>query len=144
MSEIKPGVINVWTDGSCQPNPGPGGWGYVIKYYDGSATMDNGHKRDTTNNRMELTAILHALQALEPEDEVIIHTDSQLVIGWLVKGWKRRQPEIQDLCARIHALSSQHAMDVTYEWVRGHNGDKYNEMADKMAKAARQFAAERS
>lgn len=126
--------VDIWTDGSCEPNPGPGGWSYVIKR-NGSTTMDNGGERQTTNNRMELTAVLCALAYLEDDDKAVIHTDSQLVIGWLSKGWRRKQPDIRKLCTKIDGLVRSRNLDVSYKWVKAHNEDKYNEMADKLAKA---------
>ncbi|MBM3935439.1 MAG: cyclic pyranopterin monophosphate synthase MoaC [SAR202 cluster bacterium] len=121
-------MIEIYTDGSCEGNPGPGGWGVVI--------LENGHKRTlsgraehTTNNRMEITAVLKGLELLPVGAEVIIHSDSQYVINSMTKTWKRNVNA--DLWARLDEEVKKRK--VTWRWVRGHNGDPYNEEADALA-----------
>lgn len=134
--------IQVWTDGACSGNPGPGGWGAVLIW--------NGHERElkggealTTNNRMELTAAAEALEALKRGAEVDLYTDSQYVRGgitsWL-KNWKRndwrtadRKPvKNADLWRRLDEACQRHK--VAWHWVRGHVGNEGNERADQLAR----------
>lgn len=136
--------VEIWTDGACSGNPGPGGWGAVLIW--------NGHERelmggetDTTNNRMELTAAAAALEALTRPSEVDLYTDSQYVRGgitqWMVN-WKRndwrtadRKPVKNiDLWQRLDAARQRH--DVTWHWVKGHAGTEGNERADELARRA--------
>lgn len=133
--------VEVWTDGACRGNPGPGGWGAVLRW--------NGHERHlwggeptTTNNRMELTAALRALEALKRHCVVDLYTDSEYlrkgILEWL-PNWKRRQwrtasrtpVKNADLWQLLDALSQQH--DVRWHWVKGHSGDPGNELADALA-----------
>lgn len=130
-------MIQIWTDGSCYPNPGPGGWGW--HRCDGK--QGYGGDINTTNNRMEMTAILKSLIELPRGQEVLIYSDSQYCIKGLTewrKGWKRKnwikkgEPMINrdlwiDLDQHVERLS------ITFEWVRGHNGNAGNEYADYLA-----------
>lgn len=136
-----PKVI-IYTDGSCSGNPGPGGWGAVLIFGENKKTVAGGSK-NTTNNRMELTAVIEALSALKRPCEIELHSDSQYFInamtkGWLEswqkKGWVKadKKPVLnRDLWERIIEETSKHEM--TYVWVRGHNGDEYNELCDFLA-----------
>lgn len=136
-----PKVI-IYTDGSCSGNPGPGGYGAVL--ISGNAQkMLSGGDANTTNNRMELTAVIEALSVLKYPCEVELHSDSQYFINAMTKGWLKswqskgwiksdKKPVLnRDLWERIIAETSKHKM--TYIWVRGHNGDEYNEICDRLA-----------
>lgn len=134
--------VAIWTDGACSGNPGPGGWGAVLVW--------NGHEKElsggdaaTTNNRMELSAAIAALEALKRPSVVDLHTDSQYlrggITGW-IKGWKRngwltrdRKPvKNVDLWQTLDALTAKH--DVKWHWVKGHAGHDANERADQLAR----------
>lgn len=135
--------IEIYTDGACKGNPGPGGWGVLLK----SGTVEKelfGGERETTNNRMELMAVIQALQALKRPCHVVLHADSQYVLkginewltGWKAKGWKTaaKQPvKNVDLWQQLDALVSQTEHKIEWIWVRGHNGDQGNERADALA-----------
>ena len=119
----------VYTDGSCNPNPGPGGWGFVSIDPDGD-WMVNGGEADTTNNRMELTAIVEALKFHASAKTITIYTDSKLCLMCAQKLWKRKKN------ADLWALYDRAASGKTILWrkVKAHRGDKYNEMVDLLAK----------
>ncbi len=133
--------VEIWTDGACKGNPGPGGWGALLR----SGTHERelfGGTRDTTNNRMELTAVIEALASLKKRCRVIVHTDSQYVkLGvtewlpmWIRRGWKtsgNKAVKNADLWRRLAELASGH--DIDWRWVRGHAGDAGNERADALA-----------
>jgi ribonuclease HI len=132
----------IWSDGACSGNPGPGGWGAILEW-NGHRKELKGGEANTTNNRMELTAAIHALSALKAPSAVDFHTDSQYlrggVTGW-IKGWKRngwrtsdRKPVKNiDLWQKLDALAAQH--DVKWHWVKGHSGHDENERADELAR----------
>jgi ribonuclease HI len=135
--------VEIWTDGACSGNPGPGGWGAILKF--GARVKElSGGEALTTNNRMELCAAIAALEALKRPCEVDLHTDSQYlrqgVTNWL-SGWKRngwrtadRKPvKNEDLWRRLDAATERHAIE--WRWVRGHAGDEMNERADELARA---------
>jgi ribonuclease HI len=133
--------VEVWTDGACKGNPGPGGWGALLRYGDREKELFGG-ERLTTNNRMELTAVIEALASLKRRCRVVLHTDSQYVqLGitewlpnWMRRGWKtadRKPVKNADLWRRLHQLSEQH--DVHWRWVKGHAGVDGNERADELA-----------
>jgi len=134
--------VSIWTDGACSGNPGPGGWGAVLRYGEREKELKGGEAL-TTNNRMELTAAIEALESLTRPCVVSLHTDSQYVrggiTGWL-EGWKRngwrtseRKPvKNEDLWRRLDAAAAKH--DVDWLWVRGHAGDPDNERADVLAR----------
>jgi ribonuclease HI len=135
-------TIEIWTDGACSGNPGPGGWGALIRIGDASRELHGGEAA-TTNNRMELTAAISALESLPEGSRIILHTDSQYVKDGLTKwihGWKRngwrtadRKPvKNQDLWIRLDTAA--HTRHVDWRWVRGHNGDEGNERADALAR----------
>lgn len=135
--------VEIYTDGACKGNPGPGGWGVLLK--SGSTEKELfGGELGTTNNRMELIAVIMALEALKRPCHVILHADSQYVLkgmtewlaGWKARGWKTaaKQPvKNVDLWQRLDALvaSTEHKID--WRWVKGHNGDPGNERADELA-----------
>jgi ribonuclease HI len=133
--------VSIYTDGACRGNPGPGGWGALLKFGEHEKQLWGG-ALDTTNNRMELTAAIEALAALSEPCEVDITTDSVYVkdgitrwlSGWKLKGWKTasKQPvKNQDLWRQLDALVAQHA--VRWHWVKGHSGHPENELADQLA-----------
>lgn len=129
----------IYTDGACKGNPGIGGWGAIMIFGDKTKEI-NGYAPDTTNNRMELTAVIEALKAIKRHCEIIIYTDSQYVQrgmtewleGWFKKNWKNvKNP---DLWQELAKLAAQYSIE--WRWVRGHSGDKYNERADELANLA--------
>lgn len=125
----------VYTDGACVPNPGKGGWGAVIVQPDGTIRkISGGSSGQTTNNRMEMTAVLMGLRELRDADhQVIVRSDSELVIKTLKGAYRRR--ENLDLWRQIdHELARFRS--ISFEWVRGHDGNHYNEMADRLANQA--------
>ena len=141
-------TVNIHTDGSCHGNPGPGGWAAVILTpAGGNLTLRDGEPR-TTNNRMELTAVIRALKALENmpwtnSEDIVVHTDSKYVCdafqqnwiwNWQRNGWRtaKKQPVLnQDLWEELIPLAGQHG--VAWEWVKGHSGDHWNELCDQIA-----------
>lgn len=123
--------LKVWTDGACSGNPGPGGWAAAWEE-NNEVKVISGYHPTTTNNRMELTAVLQVISKKE-NIHLIIHTDSLGVINWLTNNWKRSDPHIQSLCATIeHQARNAH---VTYSFVhvKGHHGDPMNELVDSAA-----------
>lgn len=134
----------IFTDGSSVPNPGPGGWGAVWVVDGEAVAQDHGHDPDTTNNRMELTAIIRGI-ALVPEGRpVTLWTDSKLAVdtltqwaaGWERRGWKRKSGPIQnlDLVREAYALVGARP-EVELRWVKAHAGNRWNEYADALASA---------
>jgi ribonuclease HI len=138
-------AITIYTDGGADPNPGPGGWGVVLIHpASGSVQELLGGEPRTTNNRMELTAAIRALEALRQPCRVEMRTDSQYLRrgitewlpGWIARGWRRQTGELQneDLWRRLAAAAAGH--EVKWKWVKGHAGDRHNERADQLASAA--------
>ena len=136
--------IDVYTDGGSRPNPGPGGWGVVILEDGGDSPRElSGGSDQTTNNRMELTAAIRALEELQGRGPVRLHTDSQYVRRgitqwldkWVAQGWKRKggKLENEDLWRRLADLDG--GRDVEWKWIKGHAGDRWNERADELASA---------
>jgi len=133
--------IDIYTDGACKGNPGPGGWGALLVMGEHEKEMFGG-ELGTTNNRMELKAVIEALNALTRPCEVVVHTDSQYVQkgisewihGWKARGWKTaaREPvKNADLWQALDAAQARHRVE--WRWVRGHNGHAGNERADALA-----------
>ncbi len=146
-------TIDIYTDGACKGNPGPGGWGVLLK----SATTQKelfGGELDTTNNRMEMMAVIEALSALKRPCHVKLHVDSQYVlkgmtewlVGWKARGWKTaaKQPvKNVDLWQRLDALVHGGEHKIEWYWVRGHDGDPGNEYADELANRGVEQALQR-
>jgi len=136
------GVVEIYTDGACSGNPGPGGWGAVLRYGSHGKELRGGEAAPTTNNRMELMAAIQALESLTKPSVVHLHTDSSYlrngILSWL-PGWKRngwrtanKQPvKNEDLWRRLDAAAARH--DVHWLWVKGHAGNPGNERADELA-----------
>ena len=134
--------IELFTDGACSGNPGPGGWGVVLRYGQHEKELSGGEK-ETTNNRMELTAAIEGLSALTEPCEVHLVSDSKYLIdgmtkgwarSWKSKGWKKSdgKPALNpDLWEKLLCLSEVHK--ITYEWIKGHAGHEYNEICDRLA-----------
>ena len=120
--------IVIHTDGACKGNPGPGGWGAVIEQNGGQVKL-SGSETQTTNNRMEMTAVIKGLEAVDASANVLISSDSTYVINTMTKGWKRKAN--QDLWDQLDRLVG--SRNVSWRWVRGHNGDRGNELADALA-----------
>jgi ribonuclease HI len=136
--------VEIFTDGACKGNPGPGGWGAVLRA-GGHEKELSGHSPATTNNRMEMTAVIEALNALKGPCEVKLHTDSKYVIdgitkwifGWQKNGWKNSQKKDvlnADLWQAL--LDAKRRHKVSWHWVKGHDGHPENERADKLASDA--------
>lgn len=124
-------AVVIYTDGACSGNPGPGGWGAVL-VWNGVVKEISGGELRTTNQRMELTAVIRALESLKRPCEVTVCTDSQYVAGTMTRGWKRKAN--LDLWTRLDELCRMHTVE--FEWVQGHAGNNYNERADRLARAA--------
>jgi ribonuclease HI len=140
--------VEIWTDGACKGNPGPGGWGAWLRSGNHEKELFGG-ERETTNNRMELTAVIEALASLRRRCRVALHTDSQYVqlgitqwlANWRRRGWKtadNKPVKNADLWQRLAELASRH--DVEWHWVKGHAGVVGNERADQLANRGVEFA----
>ena len=134
--------VVIYTDGACSGNPGPGGWGAILTS-DGRMRELNGGEAHTTNNRMELTAAICALEALKRPSEVELHTDSQYLrngvtqwlAGWKRNGWRtadKKPVKNEDLWRRLETAALQQTID--WRWVKGHAGHAMNERADELAR----------
>ena len=137
--------ITIYTDGACSGNPGPGGWAAILSCMGREKELSGG-ERETTNNRMELRAVIEALSALKEPCEVELWTDSQYIArainegwlaGWKRRGWRRKEGELKnpELWQRLDALLGEHK--VTVNWLRGHDGQEQNERCDALAVAER-------
>ncbi|MBP2310876.1 ribonuclease HI [Azospirillum soli] len=135
-------AVDIFTDGACSGNPGPGGWGAILRYGTVEKELYGGEPA-TTNNRMELMAAIQALEALKKPVKVRLYTDSEYVkngitkwiYGWKAKGWKtadNKPVKNEDLWKRLDAAKQQH--DIEFHWVRGHAGHPENERADALAR----------
>ena len=136
-------MIEIYTDGACSGNPGIGGWGVVILINNDQPILLNGGENETTNNRMELTAAIQALKHFEKKQSIKLITDSRYVkdgieswiINWKKNGWKtssKKPVKNKDLWIELDKLIAFH--DITWNWVKGHSGEKYNEKADFLAR----------
>lgn len=136
-------IVEIWTDGACSGNPGPGGWGAILVYRGREKDLSGGEQL-TTNNRMELMAAISALETLKRPCTVALHTDSQYVKGgitgwihgWKRNGWKtadKKPVKNEDLWKRLEAALARHTVE--WRWVKGHAGDVMNERADELARA---------
>lgn len=137
--------VTIYTDGACSGNPGPGGWGAILTY-NGHEKELSGGEAETTNNRMELLAVISALRALKEACKIELYTDSQYIEkamneGWLkswkAKNWKRKGGELKnvDLWQELDGLLSLHS--ITFRWVKGHADNNYNNRCDALAVAQR-------
>lgn len=135
-------LIEIYTDGACSGNPGPGGWGAIILYNNDSSTLSGGEKL-TTNNRMEITAIIKSLEMIEENSEIKIYTDSKYVINGItnwIKAWKendwissnKKVVKNVDLWKKLDLLVQKKI--ISWQWVKGHSGNKMNENVDKIAR----------
>jgi ribonuclease HI len=134
-------AVEIWTDGACKGNPGPGGWGALLKMGAIEKTLHGGEPL-TTNNRMEMLAVIEALGALKRPCKVLLHVDSQYVMkgmtewihGWKQRGWRtadKKPVKNADLWQRMEEEVAKHT--ITWKWVKGHAGDPGNERADLLA-----------
>ncbi len=142
---LQQGKVVIFTDGSASPNPGPGGYGAVLRYGEHRREISGGEPH-TTNNRMELRACIEALRRLKRPSEVVLYSDSRYLVesmnsgrvrGWHAQGWRNERGEKvknADLWAELLALCQRHK--VTFRWIRGHAGHPDNERCDRLAKAA--------
>ncbi len=137
-------MIYIYTDGACKGNPGPGGWGALLKYNQHKKEI-NGFSLETTNNIMELTAVIEALSIIKKTSDITIITDSNYVKdgitkwidNWKNKGWKtanKKPVKNKELWEKLDSLRNNH--NITWEWVRGHTGNPGNEKADELANQA--------
>ncbi|MES2605390.1 MAG: ribonuclease HI [Pseudomonadota bacterium] len=133
--------VTIYTDGACRGNPGPGGWGAVLQYGDKIRELHGGTSA-TTNNRMELTAVIEALQVLKRPCRITVLSDSKYVLqgisewlpGWKQRGWRTsaKKPVLNvDLWQTLDHLTTMH--EIKWQWVKGHNGNPGNERADELA-----------
>lgn len=139
-----PDTVEIYTDGACSGNPGPGGWGALLRYKGVEKELSGGEE-ETTNNRMEMMAAIQALEALKKTSSVDLYTDSEYLkrgvqewlAGWKSRGWKtadKKPVKNQDLWMRLDDILQKH--NVRFHWVRGHDGHVENERVDSLARAA--------
>ena len=135
--------VEIFTDGACKGNPGPGGWGALLRYNDTEKSLCGGEK-NTTNNRMELLAAIEGLKSLSEPCDVVLTTDSQYVrkgitqwmLNWKKNGWRtaaKKPVKNADLWKLLDEMNQQHTID--WRWVKGHSGHRENEIADHLANA---------
>ncbi|MCZ6886389.1 MAG: ribonuclease HI [Alphaproteobacteria bacterium] len=141
---METGIVEIFTDGACSGNPGPGGWGAILRW-NGTEKELSGGEAETTNNRMEMMAAIEALESLKRPVKARLHTDSQYLKGgitqwinnWKRNGWKtaaKKPVKNVDLWRRLEQAAAAH--DVEWHWVRGHMGHPENERADELARNA--------
>jgi ribonuclease HI len=137
-------IIHIWTDGACSGNPGPGGWGAVLRWGDHEKELSGGES-ETTNNRMELMGAIEALNAIKKPSKVKLHVDSKYVMdgatkwihGWKKNGWKtadKKPVKNADLWAALETATERH--EIVWKWVKGHSDDEMNDRADELARKA--------
>jgi ribonuclease HI len=144
-------TVHLFTDGACSGNPGPGGWAFILRHpASGAEKESSGGEAETTNNRMELMAVIAGLTALTRPSDVDLYSDSQYVLkglrewlaSWKARGWRtadKKPVKNQDLWERLDALKTGHT--IRFHWIKGHNEHPENERCDQLAvQAARQFA----
>lgn len=141
-------MIWLWTDGGCKPNPGLGSWAYVLMGSAGSYCSDSGAVPCTTNNRMELRAVVEGLLLTTPDTPILVYTDSNYVKRgitewipiWVERGWTRKEGELKnvDLWQTLYRISLDRS--IKWDWVKGHSGNENNELCHKLAKEARLHA----
>ncbi|OYQ81389.1 ribonuclease HI [Ignatzschineria sp. F8392] len=144
-------LVYAYTDGACSGNPGPGGWGVLLSYRGHEKTL-SGYEAETTNNRMELTAAIKALQALKRPCHVVLTTDSryvqqgvtQWIDGWIRRDWKtaNNKPVLNQDLWRLLLIERDRHLSIDWCWVKGHAGHRENEIADKLATDAIKKAKE--
>ena len=144
MNKSRNDIIEIFTDGACSGNPGPGGYGAILRYT-GETEEISGNSPNTTNNRMEMKAVIEALRLLKKSSNVRITTDSQYVVkgmtewiqGWIKRNWlnSQKKPVLnRDLWEALAELSEPH--DIEWKWIKGHNGHIENERCDELARSA--------
>jgi ribonuclease HI len=144
MSEKPKQIVEIFTDGACSGNPGPGGWGAILRFGNVEKELKGGEEQ-TTNNRMELMAAIRAIEAVKRPCEIHLHTDSEYlrqgittwIHSWKKRGWKtadKKPVKNQDLWERLDKAIATH--DVKWHWVKGHSGHAENERADELARLA--------
>ena len=143
--------VRLFTDGACSGNPGPGGWAFILEHpASGKRIERSGAERETTNNRMELTAVIEGLSVLTRASRVELYSDSKYTLdglrewldGWKRRGWKtsdKKPVKNQDLWQRLDALRGAH--EIRFHWIKGHNDHPENERCDKLAVEAREALA---
>jgi ribonuclease HI len=143
--------VELYTDGACSGNPGPGGWAYILKHPSSGAAKERaGGERDTTNNRMELTAVIEGMRALKSASRIDLYSDSQYVLNglktwmddWKKRGWKtaaKKPVKNQDLWEILDEMRARH--EISFHWVRGHSEHPENERCDQLAVEAREAIA---
>ena len=144
MPANEPYDVTIYTDGACDPNPGLGGWGAIV-IERGKETILKGHERESTNNRMELTAALQAIRSVSGKSKkVVIYTDSQYLKNgieewmpnWIARNWRRKGGKLANVELWQELAKEIENHTITWKWVRGHAGHRYNERVDRIAKAA--------
>ncbi|UOO37694.1 ribonuclease HI [Oscillospiraceae bacterium CM] len=137
--------VTIYTDGACSGNPGPGGWGAILRYGEKEKELSGGAP-ETTNNRMELSGVIAALQALHEPCQVDLYTDSQYVVnavneGWLTnwqkRGWRRRDGEVKNVDLWLTLIPLLETHNVSFIWVKGHAENEFNNRCDALAVAER-------
>ena len=138
-------IVTIYTDGACSGNPGPGGWGAILRYGEHTKELSGGEP-STTNNRMEMMAVIVGLEALNRPCRVEVYSDSQYVVnafnqhwieGWIKKGWKRgKNEEVKNVDLWKRLLEAKKNHEVTFHWIKGHAGHPQNERCDELATTA--------
>jgi len=136
--------IIIYTDGACSGNPGDGGWGAILMFKEHQKQI-SGSQKDTTNNQMEITAVIESLKIIKKSSEIIIYTDSKYVMegitkwinGWKNNGWKTADKKPVKNCELWQKLENEvNKHNIEWRWVKGHSGNKYNDIADNLAREA--------